>query len=830
MLKRRFPDVYAETATAKELPFEITPFKTAKGHLNVDCVGKFGRIPWYDTDDILGKIRASMVEWRLETHDYLICVGLGLGYQALMAVDAFQKLPAHLRPGIMVFERFPAMFWQTLQLMDLRRLLAYEHLQIHVGDFNVASLIPQMSYDLFLGKQLVVSDAGSTIVFGERFRTLEKEIYSHIGLSRDLWHTTKEFGPVIFENTLKNLPALFSGQTLGQVRGTLEGLPVFCVSAGPSLDTAIPFLKRVNNRAVILAIDSAIPALISAGITPHMVVTADVRSINIRKYRAYLESLRETILIYAVESNPDNIYKYLGKRRISVSINNPILNRWLSERWPLECGLPAMTTVTHAAVFTAMEMGGNPIVFVGMDMAFSDGKTHAKGAIHQYDINGEELVAVDGVRGLPVRTYRPLNNYRMQLEEVIVRRGEQFINTSMEGAWIRGTTVKSMQEVLDTELEPETKILSALDAMGRSPRIDNEKILKELAWMATETERFIDVCHEAPALGGIQKCNVNGLSKEIKAFEAAHPLLTGILQGVRLKEAREIERRIRTLRRQKTPATVTELTALWRDYMKSFDRAAKRFLKSMVELVRFYREEVSQTTVSMPTIEDRMVHAKFYSECGHLRTALNVYTECRSRAPENIGSWILPASLLLENQIFAAALRLIFEGLSKFPDDRQLQALLSKFKKQTDELFRSAAGQLREQKPVEANMQILEFLAVFPKHAQANELKRAINSAMEARSGLERDGVPGCSEEMDRLLGRASMLIKSEEPERAIGIFEALAETKKGQPDHFHALIGDFRFASRDYKSAKWHYERALRLNGSDARLLKKIESSSALA
>lgn len=659
MLKRRFPDVYAEILKAGRLPFETTIFKTAKGHVNIDCSGTFGRLPWYNTDDIPGQTRASMAEWRLAGNDYLICLGLGLGYQALMAVDAFQKQPSHGRPGIVVFERSPAMFRIVMHLMDLRRLLSYDGLQLHVGDgFRVDDVIDRMAMALFLGKQRVVSDAASRKIFGAPFLRLERDVLQCLGATRDLWHTVKELGPEIFTNTVQNLPTLFTGQTLGSVRGALRGLPAVCVAAGPSLDAAIPWLKAIGNRAVIMAVDSAIPALVSAGIRPHMVVTADVRDINIRKFRAYLDDLRDAILVYAVESNPDNVRMFLGARKLAVSINNPILNRWLGLRWDLQCALPAMATVTHAAVFSAMELGADPIVFVGMDMAFPDGQSHAVDAMHHYQLSPEAFIPVAGVSGRPVQTDRPLNNYRVQLERVITRRHEQFINTSFTGARIAGTTSKSLQEVCQTLLPCSLDVSSRLNRIDWKPVRDWGEIARELHHMRDALEDFIMACGQGRGLingaAGHGDAAPVGRSDTIDAFinrfNGKYRDMLDLLWGTQLKGFRRAERR----RTQDSPPVSGTASlwvdgkplSVWRAFFDSHENSAVAFqthLKSICpffEYMDHHSREMSANFSSRPgSTMNALDTAGFLAGMKEVQKAEACYLQHVRRWPADVTAW-----------------------------------------------------------------------------------------------------------------------------------------------------------------------------------------------
>jgi hypothetical protein len=66
-------------------------------------------------------------------------------------------------------------------------------------------------------------------------------------------------------------------------------------------------------------------ALLKADIRPHLVVTVDIFETNIDKLKPHFEELSETILIYSIESNPDNVRLFLGQKRVAVSAYNKLL-------------------------------------------------------------------------------------------------------------------------------------------------------------------------------------------------------------------------------------------------------------------------------------------------------------------------------------------------------------------------------------------------------------------------------------------------------------------------------------------------------------------------
>jgi hypothetical protein len=97
---------------------------------------------------------------------------------------------------------------------------------------------------------------------------------------------------------------------------------------------------------------------------------------------------------------------------------------------------------------TAVKMGSNPIVFIGQDLAFSDGHTHAQGIGKRLKITAKAR-KVKSVTGGEVDTSAVYSWILHWIEKRIASvPGRVFINTSGAGAAIKGTLSMAFSEVI----------------------------------------------------------------------------------------------------------------------------------------------------------------------------------------------------------------------------------------------------------------------------------------------------------------------------------------------------------------------------------------------
>ncbi len=109
--------------------------------------------------------------------------------------------------------------------------------------------------------------------------------------------------------------------------------------------------------------------------------------------------------------------------------------------------------MAHICTALALHFGCNPIIFIGQDLAYTNEKRHADIAKHNSNNlsnKSEYDLYVEDIYGEKVRTSMSLNFMRLQFEELInIFNKNTFINATEGGANINGTSIASLNEVID---------------------------------------------------------------------------------------------------------------------------------------------------------------------------------------------------------------------------------------------------------------------------------------------------------------------------------------------------------------------------------------------
>jgi FkbM family methyltransferase len=846
-LKARFPDIYDRLAGRKvDAPFTFQVTATAFNRVNIAATLSDGRkVNFYDDADIVGGIRAKMKDWQLESEDFLFCVGFGLGYLPLLASQQFEG-----KPHIVVFEPHPETFRLAMRSIDLRPLLAYERFEMHLGpDLPVSDIIGRYGERIFFGKNRLVSHGPSRLLYGETFQSLENDVVENIRIARNIGFTVKQGGKKIFSNTVKNLTSLFSGPDLGSLKGRFRGCPAICVAAGPSLDKDLTQLKAVGHRALILCADSAVRSLVSEGIRPHVVVTTDMNPVNFEKLRTCLDRLRESVLVYSIEANPDNVRTFPGKRRIAVTSKNAILNEWLGPKWSLDWQLPAMTSVSHTALFTAMALGADPIILVGMDFAFSSGKSHARGSVFRYPATIDEALQVDGVRGYPVHSLPQLNTDRKQIENAMAGSTVRYVDTSLDGALIKGAENRSLKEVLDTALQADKDVSSILERIDWAPSVYGKAVIAEFGRMADTVERFISACHaaektchsngsipEGPSDGDDYTQHLVKIREGLTAFEKKNGMLLSLLKLIRYGDVKEISRRLEGIQNGGDATAGGRVRALkeldvYADHYASLEKAAQHFKDALLSTKEFFVGEAEhiRSFGSKPIVADQMLTlARHYRKHDVFWKAEQAFLQYIEKRPDDMNAWLNLGRMYTEKKIWSIARMYAEQMVKRFPDKRDIVAFQTEVAQGIVNL-RSSAASLAEAGAIEeARRKIYEYFSLSGDDNLSCQIQKRIDAHDQAsiRAMIQPEGTGLSVDQKQVLNGMIHDCLEIGAVEKAIGVLEGLAQEEDENAWAAREKIGDIRMAQGDVSSAVWHYQQALASSAGNSVLASKINAA----
>jgi hypothetical protein len=213
-----------------------------------------------------------------------------------------------------------------------------------------------------------------------------------------------------------------------------KGRDCILVSAGPSLDENIEFLRKCQKKKTIIAVNTVLKRLKKESITPD-IVTMLSPEVILKEHIDGIESFTENIPL---------IMPLCGSRTFTALYRGPIYvidEEALSDVNVWDFG----GNVTSLALNVAYNLRASQIYLVGSDLAFSGGRNFSQGVAHgEYeDINNS--IWVESTDGGVVRTNNLYNTFREILEKQISDRPSiKVYNLANHGAKIKGAIMSQL--------------------------------------------------------------------------------------------------------------------------------------------------------------------------------------------------------------------------------------------------------------------------------------------------------------------------------------------------------------------------------------------------
>ncbi len=294
----------------------------------------------------------------------LVILGFGLGYEA-------QAASASGRPVVIV-ERSAFLVRQAFQTRDLSALFACQKLYFVIGD----SAPLQEVLEREKGAPALIINRAVCAPYADWYRSAAAIVEAKRSREAVNAATRRRFGQRWVRNIGINRALIAELPGVNVLENALKGIPALVIAAGPSLDTCVPLLPALAEHAVIIAVDTALRAVLRVGVQPDFVVAVDPQYWNSRHLdHCAVEGL---CLVSEIAAYPSPLRLPFGRRFLCASPYP--LARFLEQSVDAKGTLGAGGSVATTAWDFARLIGASPVFIAGLDLAFPETRTHFKGA------------------------------------------------------------------------------------------------------------------------------------------------------------------------------------------------------------------------------------------------------------------------------------------------------------------------------------------------------------------------------------------------------------------------------------------------------------------
>lgn len=436
LLKKNYPNILKDII--KIIPnknmYEITKTKTNQSTVKINQEGKFYFLHSKYNPNREAKNIAEE-NYDISIQNYII-FGLGFGYH----VEELMSMAPN--SNFYIIETNKEIFRLALENVDLSNIIRNSRAKLFVTDDIVE--INEILNDVLIKEDIKI------VLHNPSFKTISenllelKYLLEEFKMKED---SVEKFASTLNENFKSNIKNYDDNVDI--LFNRYNNIPLYIISAGPSLDKNIKELKKAKGKGIILSVGRAVRFLLKENIEPDFIIITDPQKFV---YNSQLKGLDIDITLIVLSTCDKNVMlNYKGKKLIALQEGYTPAEEYAKKHNHklVQTGGSVATT----ALDVAINMGCNPIIFVGQDLAYTDGKTHSKFS-YSKEVNGyKNLRKVEDIYGNTVYSPKNLYSYLRWIQNRIVNeKGIKFIDATEGGAKIKGTEILTLKETIDRYL------------------------------------------------------------------------------------------------------------------------------------------------------------------------------------------------------------------------------------------------------------------------------------------------------------------------------------------------------------------------------------------
>ncbi len=284
-------------------------------------------------------------------------------------------------------------------------------------------------------------------IFPEQYAHFVGQICYRIERVQSNAATAKAMGHDAVVNNIKNLRYVPDSYCADSFLGAFpKDMPAVIVSAGPSLEKNVQYLKQAKGHALILCVDSAVKYLLKENVIPDLLISVD----PLKPLKLFEDDRINGIPIVG---SPDMNYRILemlpDSRKIFASTENTYVQSLYQEAGHKIQPLKSGGSVATLAFSLCLYWGFRCIILTGQDLALTDNQMYAGAEKLSKEPFDRELLEVEDIYGQTIYTVRDYYYYLKWFEQAVALHPEiRVVDATEGGAKIAGTEIMMLKDAL----------------------------------------------------------------------------------------------------------------------------------------------------------------------------------------------------------------------------------------------------------------------------------------------------------------------------------------------------------------------------------------------
>lgn len=476
----------------------FAPSRNEKSNIYQDVNGE--REYFHSVDDPVAEAKRWFDSQNLKDINFLYVYGVGLGY----VFEAAKNWLRDQNHYLIFLEDDLEVLHRLFETVIGSEILNHAHVHLEYFDKNDLTFTRKLT-EIYWRGFIKFTALG---LYQRKYPD-----FSHlVNMSLSFWHQyfigtfseCLDYGEHFYRNffpNLFNLPNAYQGKALFH---KFEKVPAIICGAGPSLDKNFDVLETLSDRALIFAGGTALNAVNSSGFIPHFGLGLDPHQEHLS--RLLMNMAFEIPFFYRNRIDRDSLKAVHGPNLYITGAGGFNTPDWFESQLGIKgFHVEEGFNVVNFSLAIATAMGCNPIIFVGVDLAYSEKKSYKTGVI-PHPVEGrhkafrtkrenEELLTRNDIYGNPVNTLWKWVNESLWLSEYVKNHPSNlFINATEGGIGIPGVPNVPLSQVAKSLLVNRSDLRTRVHGEIQSGIMPTEVTIDKIKELQTQFLRSLEKC------------------------------------------------------------------------------------------------------------------------------------------------------------------------------------------------------------------------------------------------------------------------------------------------------------------------------------------------
>ncbi|MCM1398907.1 MAG: DUF115 domain-containing protein [Clostridium sp.] len=251
-------------------------------------------------------------------------------------------------------------------------------------------------------------------------------------------------------------------------------MPAVVVSAGPSLEKNINFLKEIKGKAFIFATDSSLRKVLEIGIKPDAMITIDPNK-SVERFKA--DDIDDIPFFVEMYANTEILRRVKSKQMFFFSSDCVMWSELFEKAGSKIPNMGLGGSVATAAIANLIIWGFKRIILIGQDLAFTGNRMHAGEDAIEISENDNTYMKVKDIHGEDVIIRKDYYVYLKWIENIAgTYKDIDFIDATEGGTVKKNLKQMTFQEAIDMYCKDDYDNIS--DILASVPKLFDGKDAK----------------------------------------------------------------------------------------------------------------------------------------------------------------------------------------------------------------------------------------------------------------------------------------------------------------------------------------------------------------